>query len=207
MKERKGRPGKRVRTRRGMIRDVEQIRALRSPVRQAILDTAQALGTCSAADLARELGRPADGLYYHLRALTSVGLLVEAGSRGDGRRQEGLYATASPREGLWLVYDPADLRNAGAVTAAVGGMLRLTDRSFAAAFRPDATVTGPRRNLWAARVEGWLSPTDLEEVNALLQRLRVAFARPRAEGRELHALTFALVPMAPGSARRRRAIR
>jgi DNA-binding transcriptional ArsR family regulator len=185
-----------------VIRDPEQIRALRSPLRQEILDKAQALGPCSIGDLARALGRPADGLYYHLRALLAVGLLRPAGQRGEGRRREALYETPAPEGGLWLAYEPADPANAAAITAAVGGMLRLTERSFAAGFRPDSTCAGPCRNLWAARSEGWLSADDLREVNALLHRLREVLARGPAEGRRLHALTFVLTPVETAGSRR-----
>ena len=188
----------------GVIRDVEQIRALRSPLRQEMLDKARALGAWSIADLAHALGRPADGLYYHVRALLAAGLLEPAGERGEGRRREALFRTPAPGDGLWLSYDPADEDNVAAVTAAVGGMLRLTERTFAAAYQPGAVTAGPRRNLWAARTEGWLSPDEVEQVNRLLHRLRAMFDRPRAEGRELHALTFVIAPRAVGQRRQRR---
>ena len=186
----------------GKVRDPLQIRALGSAVRQEIVDTAQALGPCSVADLARELGRPADTLYYHVRALLRVKLLEEAGERGSGREREALYATPSPDRGLSLVYDLEDPENAAAVTRVVGGMLRATQRGFAAAYRPGAAVTeGPRRNLWAARVEGWLADADVEEVNRLLERLRSIVDRPRplaepSSGHRLHVLTFVLAPLA-----------
>lgn len=163
---------------------------------------AQALGPASVADLARELGRPADGLYYHVKALLAAGLLVAAGERGEGRRRETLYTTASPREVLRLLYDPADARNVEAVTAAVSGMLRVTVRNFAEAFRPGvAACQGKRRNLWAARTTGWLAEEDLEEVNELLRRLADVLQRPRGEGKRLHALTFVIAPVAPRSRR------
>jgi DNA-binding transcriptional ArsR family regulator len=186
------------------VRDVAQIRALRSPLRQEILDKAQALGPCSIADLARALGRPADGLYYHLRALLAAGLLRAAGERGEGRRREALFATAAEGDGLWLAYDPEDPANAEAVSGAVGGMLRLTQRTFTAAFEPGTVVAGPARELWAARLEGWLTPDEVAEVNALLQGLRAAVGRPRAEGRRLFALTCVLAPMAASEPRRAR---
>jgi DNA-binding transcriptional ArsR family regulator len=193
--------------RRGKIRDPRQIRALASAVRQEIVDTAQALGPCAVADLARELGRAPDALYYHVRALLRVGLLVEAGARGAGRRREALYATPSPGRGMALVYDLDDPENAAAVTAVVAGMLRATGRNFAAAYRAGrerrpgaAVVSGRRRNLWAARVEGWLDEEDLGEVNELLDRLRRLFERPRGAGaagrsRRLHAFTFVIAPL------------
>ena len=186
------------------MRDPAQIRALRSPLRQEIVDVAQALAPCAVADLARELGRPADGLYYHVRALVAAGLLVSAGERGIGRQREALYATVAPEGGLRLLYDPADPENAAAVTAAVGSMLRLTARNFADAFRTDQDVCceGPRRNLWAGRTTGWLAPGDLEEVNELLQRLRAVLERPRADGTRLHAVTYVVAPVVPVGRRR-----
>jgi hypothetical protein len=181
---------------------VELIRAIRSPVRQEILDKAQALGPFSIAELAHVVGRPADGLYYHVKALLAVGLLQPAGERGAGRRREALYQTPAPEDGLWLVYDPTDPANVGAVNGVVGGMLRLTERSFAAAFRPGAVCAGPYRDLWAVRNEGWLTDDELREVNRTLARLRELFAAPRREGSRLHALTFVLTPMVANSARR-----
>ena len=74
------------------IAEPRQIRALASSTRQDIVDTIAAIGPCSVAELARALGRSADGLYYHIRVLTRVGLLVarEVISRsGNTRRLTG----------------------------------------------------------------------------------------------------------------------
>src|SRR5687768_8664088 len=60
------------------ISDPAQIRLLSSPVRQEIVDTLSAFGgEASVAALAEQLGRPADGLYYHLRALVRGALVLE----------------------------------------------------------------------------------------------------------------------------------
>lgn len=189
------------------ISDLRQIKALVSPVRQELIDTAQALGPCSVRDLAREMGRPADSLYYHVKALVRAKLLEPAGERGSGRARQTLYATPSADGKLALVYRPGDPDNAAAVTRLVAGMLRVTARDFAAAYRGGAAVTeGPGRNLWAARGKGWLTAGDVEEVHRLLDRLRRFFDRPRAEVERrgpasLHALTFVIAPV---DARRRR---
>ncbi|HET9620627.1 MAG TPA: helix-turn-helix domain-containing protein, partial [Kofleriaceae bacterium] len=54
----------------GKIVEPRAIAALASPVRQEILDTVEALGgTATIAELAAQLGRPADGLYYHVTVL------------------------------------------------------------------------------------------------------------------------------------------
>lgn len=185
------------------IRGPEQLRALRSPVRQEIVDTVQSLGACSAAEIARELGRPADGLYYHLRALLRVGLLEEAGTRLSQGRSEALYSTRSPESPMRLHYDPEDPENVQAVLEVVASMLRMTERDFASAFKPGVISEGPERSLWAARTKGWLSDADLREVNRLLGEIKAIFEKAKEPGRErLHAFTFVNLPIASRSVRR-----
>lgn len=185
------------------IRRPEQIRALRSPVRQEIVDTVQSLGTCSVADVARELGRHADGLYYHVRTLVHVGLLLPAGERREGGRREALYSTRSPDHTMRLHYDPDDPANAAAVLGAVASMLRTTERDFARAFGPEAETEGPQRNLWAGRVRSWLSDEDLVAVNRLLGELEAILGRTKTPGRDrLHAFTFVLAPIPAQPVRR-----
>src|SRR4029450_2776353 len=69
-----------------------QVAALLSPVRQEILDALARLGTASIADIAATLGRPADALYYHLRELVRVRLVVRSVSTRTGRG-EALFRT------------------------------------------------------------------------------------------------------------------
>lgn len=185
------------------IADPEQISSLASPVRQEIVDTVKALGPCSVAEVADELGRPADGLYYHLRRLLRSGLLVEAGERAAARGREKLYASPGGEHGIQLRYAPADPDNVEAVTRVVGGMMRVTERDFAAALSSGRVVVeGPLRDLWAARMKGWLSDAELAEARGLLDRLRELFERPRrGDDQRLHALTFVIAPV---SASRRR---
>ena len=163
----------------------------------------QSLGECSVADMARELGRPADGLYYHVRKLVRVGLLQPAGTREDQGRPEALYATRSPEHTMRLRYDPGDPENAEAVLGAVASMLRMTERDFTRAYGPDAVTEGPERNLWAARAKAWLSSDDLLEVNRLLRELQAIFERARAPGRDrIHVLTFVIAPIPDRGVRR-----
>ncbi len=62
---------------RGAVRDPDHVRLLSSPVRQEVVDTLAALGgQASIAAMAEHLGRPADGLYYHMRALVESGLVT-----------------------------------------------------------------------------------------------------------------------------------
>ena len=61
-----------------------------------IVDTIEAIGGDAAvADIAAHLGRPADGIYYHLRRLVDSGVLREGEDPGDGRGRR--YRTAAQR--------------------------------------------------------------------------------------------------------------
>lgn len=176
------------------IRDVRQIRLLASPVRQAIVDTLETSEALSAAELARILGYPADALYHHLRLLTRAGFLTCVGRTGKVGRPGAVFALRlKPTR---LRYDPADHRNRKAVTAVVAGMLRDASRTFARGMLRHPVVAGRRRNLWAGRRTGWLTPSELQELNRLLHRI-IRLMEQGAPGRKearLYAMTFALSP-------------
>jgi DNA-binding transcriptional ArsR family regulator len=190
----------------GRIERPAAIALLASPLRQELVDTLQALGgEASVAELAVQLGRPADGLYYHLRLLTRGGLLAERRGRSRAGRGERRYRIAvAPGGRLRLVYRPADRANRAAVARVAGGMLRIAGRDFRAALAtPGVATRGPRRELWAARNQGWLSAAELAEVNRLLLRINQLLDRPRARGRDrLLSLCFVLAPLPARPARR-----
>lgn len=189
------------------IERVEQIRALESTVCQEIVDLVGAAGPCSVREMAGFMGRRPDSLYYHVRKLSAAGLLVDRGIRGSGRRAEAVYDL--PARPLRLAYAPSDPENVAAVSRVVASMLRSANRDFRAGFRPDlAVVEGDARNLWAARMKGWLSADDLAELNTLLSRIIEVFNpketaetpgrehRPSAgASRRLHSLTWVLAPI------------
>ncbi|MEG3086234.1 winged helix-turn-helix domain-containing protein [Sphingomonas sp. PB4P5] len=185
-----------------LIRDPAQVRLLSSGVRQEMVDTLAALGgEAGVASLAEQLGRPADGLYYHLRALVAGGLVEEMPSDGGERR----FRLAGGGDGpLRLSYDLGPNGNAAELRAFAHGLMQIADRDFQAALkRSDTVVAGPARTLWASRNKGWLAPGDVAEVNALLARLGELTSQPRADGREqLVSFAFVLAPI-EGRSRRR----
>ncbi len=187
------------------IRDPERIAAMSSSVRQAIMDRIEALGPCSVADLARSLDRPPDALYYHIRRMLHVGLLVEAGSRSTARRDEALYDFPHAR---WhIAYDLDDPANVSAVKKTTNALLRQAGRDFDEGFeQPNAVPRGPLRNLWSLRLEARLGRDELRAINGHLQAiidiLRTARHSRRRRG-SLFALSWVLAPVA-GPTRRRR---
>ncbi len=81
------------------------VRLLSSPVRQEIVDTLATLGgEAGVASLADQLGLPADGLYYHLRALVAGGLVDEIPGHSGAERWtcNGFVPVTYLTTPLWL---------------------------------------------------------------------------------------------------------
>jgi DNA-binding transcriptional ArsR family regulator len=184
-----------------VVEDAAEIGLLASPTRIDIVDTLDALGTAvTVAELAAELGRPADGLYYHLRQLAEHGLIEEE-IASDGRRYR---SRARDGQRMRLRYRPGATANAEAVGRVASGILRVAGRDFSRALAdPQSVVEGTGRELWAARSKGWVSATELAEINRLLARLGQLLQRPRKTRDErLVALSWVLAPLDAKPARR-----
>lgn len=185
------------RTAPGAIGDKAALTALVSTVRQEIVDTIEALGGDAAvADVAAHLGRPADGIYYHLRRLVDSGVLISGDDAGDGRGRR--YSTsARPGRRVQLKYGRESRSDQDTVARVVGGMLRTAERDFDRALRSGAARgEGAQRELWASRVKGWVGSDELREINRLLVRLADLLQQPRDPRRDcLVSLAWVLAPI------------
>jgi DNA-binding transcriptional ArsR family regulator len=176
-----------------VIRTEKQLAALISAARQEIVDVLAQMGTVSVAEIAATLGRPADALYFHLRALKKAGLVRQVGYRSRGGRKEALFRTVAPE--LRLRYEPRSDTNRRAVSAIVSSMLRLGIRDFRRAFeQPEVIVSGSQRELWALRRTGRLSLADIEGVNRSIELLSRSVSKPHGRGR-LYGITVLLTPL------------
>jgi DNA-binding transcriptional ArsR family regulator len=183
------------------ISEPAQLRVLASPMRQEILDLLARTGDAQVSEIASLLGRPADSLYYHLRELERVGLVVASRARTNGKRGEMLFRAAH-REPT-LLHDVSPRGNTPAVASIVASMLRLGIRDFRNASASDAVSTqGPRRELWALRVTGWLDPDQVAGINRRICDLKDAVAKPRSRGK-LYAITILLTPLTHRTRRKR----
>jgi DNA-binding transcriptional ArsR family regulator len=178
----------------GRVDDPKKIALFATPVRVELVTAIQALGgEATVAELAVQLGRSADGLYYHLHALARGGLLVER----EGANGRSYRLTVPEGQSLRLRYKPGATANAKSVAKVATSMSRLAQRDFLRALGDADTVAeGPKRELWAARLRGWLDPDELAEVNALLRRLAdlLLATRPTRKGK-LVALHWMLAPL------------
>ncbi len=185
----------------GPIENPKEIGLLASPTRIEIVDTLESMGgEATVAELAAQLGRPADGLYYHLRQLAEGGLLIETATP-EGRR----YRTRVPAgERLRLRYKPGRNANAQAVGDVAASVLRVAGRDFKRAIADAGAIAeGPLRELWAARNKGWVGDAELAEINRLLVRINALLHRPRTTTRNrLVALSWILAPVDAKPARR-----
>ncbi len=184
------------------IADPELVRLLASPVRQELVDTLAALGgTASVATLAEQLGRPADGLYHHMRLLASAGLVEASDGDAGGERLYRLIGDGAP---IRLAYRRGPGGNTDALRHFARALLHVAASDFDAAVdRPGVALSGPRRELWASRTTGWLSDGDLVEVNHLLERLGALLSQPKSDDRSrLMSLAFAFAPLHPRPKRR-----
>jgi len=171
------------------------IELLASPIRQEIVDTLGALGgPVTAAELALQVGRHADGLYYHLKLLCKAGLVVES---RDGVDEARRYALPGARtQALRLDYPTGSADGKRALSKFTHAMLKVAQEDFDAALdMPDVVASGESRQLWAARSKAWLSEDELAEANALLGRLCTLMSQPRtAERTQLLSCAFVLAP-------------
>src|SRR5262245_19633178 len=136
-----------------------ELSALRSPVRQELLDVLARVDAASLAEVGALLGRPSDALYYHVRILARAGLVRAAGRRIVSGRPEVLYRAVASQ--FAVRYAPAPARQAATVNGIVAAMLRLGARDFRRALgREGVRLVGQSRDLWALRTAGWLRPAD-----------------------------------------------
>jgi DNA-binding transcriptional ArsR family regulator len=175
------------------VRSARELAVLAGAARQEIVDILEQMGAVSVAELAAAMDRPADALYFHLRALTRAGLVRHAGYRARPGGKEALYRTVAPQ--LQIEYEPYRVANRRAVSAIVASMLRLATRDFTRALaQRHVVVSGGHRDLWSLRKVGRFSRSQLADVNRRIQRLADRVSGPRGRGR-LYAVTVVLTPL------------
>ena len=176
------------------IETPEHFDAIGSTVRLGILEFFRSRGPMCVAELARVMGRPADGLYHHLKKLLATGIVREVGTQQSGRQIERIFdisagqlQVAEDTERLvkvWrLISSQAERNLASAIDA---GVLR---------FRGDDPNISMRME--PARLDAAARAEVFEHLNAI----RAVFDRARANpSGDQASFTFIFTPTAHGSA-------
>jgi predicted ArsR family transcriptional regulator len=142
------------------LQTVAQYRTLLSPVRFEVFEAMRFLAPCPIADVARCLGRPADGLYQHVRKLQRAGIVRAVGRAKVGRRTQTIYD---------LIADDIDFshlrgQSAKRVISLAGKMfLSVGRRTLRDALRANAVEFEPEhRNLTILNNLTWLTREDYQ---------------------------------------------
>ena len=174
------------------LSDPRVLRAIAHPVRTRILDELHASGPSRAADVARELGIPANQASFHLRQLAKYGLVEEAPEEARDRRDRVWRATAAAGYTVNLSALAAEPGGRSAVevfrSSKLAWLHQVVDRSFAMS-RKDG------RGVFATSDQA-LRLTD-EEAHQLRQEIDdlVDSWAQRTRGRDPGRRTYLLVQM------------
>lgn len=183
-----------------VIRRIEQLEALRTPLRHQIVQALED-GPRSVKELAERLHRIPESLYYHVNKLVEARILVEVDRRPVGRKTESLYGLAAPNIAI-----DEHVRSAGFL-AALGRLystvLRATDRALQSALVEERRRTGPRRMTDLRHWNVPLTPSAHAELRRRLDAIEdfIDDQVDRGEG-DVYSLTTALAFV--GAPRRRR---
>jgi DNA-binding transcriptional ArsR family regulator len=176
------------------VHDPRVLRAIAHPVRSRILDELYAAGTLRAADVARELGIPANQASFHLRQLAKYGLIEEAPDKK--RDQRDRVWRPSAERGLHIELDKMVAEPAGkaAVTVWRANSARWAHAVVEAAYRAggdeDTLRTISDQSLKLTKDEA----IELsQELDALLERWAER-SRTRGDDRRTYLLYSILQP-------------
>lgn len=177
------------------IRTPEQFDAIGSTVRLSIMEFFRSRGPMPVAELARVMGRPADGLYHHLKKLLAIGIVREVGTQQSGRQIERVFDIVANRlqvaedtdrlVKVWrLISSHAERNLASAIEA---GLLRFRGEDPNVSMRVET-----------AQLDAEARAEVFEHLNAI----RAVFDRARAAPKgDQASFTFVFTPSAPSTDR------
>ncbi len=150
------------------LHDPRVLRALAHPVRTRILEELSATGPVRAADVARELGIPANQASFHLRQLAKYGVVEEASEAARDKRDRVWRLTAEKGYSI----DMSELEKAPGGKAAVSVYRRnasawahlLVDRAYASGMDADSIRSVSENAVKLTKLEAVQLREELEQV-------------------------------------------
>lgn len=177
------------------VKTAKVLRVLNSPGRQGVVDALMEGGPSSAAEVATEVECGVSAAHYHLKRLTEIGLVREAGARDTGARPERLFELMA-RD---IVLDPDSMTPAFRREMSRGAriFLRHAERDLNAAIEEDCAGHRAAKRLRITRDVARLSKADLAELSKKLADID-AFLHARDDRSKEYrvGLTMILAPMA-----------
>lgn len=176
------------------VRSAGQVRALRTPLRQEIVQAFTRLGACTVRELADELGHEPASLYYHVHGLEEAGIVIEVDRRKDGGRPESVYSLVAER----IVIDRTETSKAflSALSDLQCSTLRAAERELAASIAA-AGRAGEHDPATLLRLAARLKPRDVARAQKMLRDVVEFVAESDdASAKDTFALTVAMVPLA-----------
>jgi DNA-binding transcriptional ArsR family regulator len=173
-----------------------QLRCLVSARRHDIVDQLAARGPMSVREVAAAIHARPSALYYHLRELVRVGLVVEAGHQVVRRKRQQLFATPAPRMRFFRALQ--DPRNTPIFVRIAASMTRQMHRDFRGGIRsPWAVRSGAGRNLGLFRLVGSPDPRTLRRINERLAEVAELFWASAGSSGEVVSLAWIMAPVGP----------
>ncbi len=171
-------------------------RTMIAPARVEIVEAMRCAAPCGIAEIGELLGRPADGLYRHIRLLMQAGIVREVGFGKVGRRTEQVFdLTASDYRIAFADSTGAAERTAIAETVSV--FARSVSRYAGKAAAARALVLEPeKRNLLIDYDLTWLEPDAVKQLRTLVGRIHALCERGRRRRKgELYVNLCTLMPV------------
>src|SRR6185503_268846 len=146
----------------------DHIEIVAHPLRLEIIERLQVDGADSIKGLARKLDRRANALTYHVRLLEKAGVIVRAGSRKAGRRDEVVYALGGERVAIAANTRSRPMQRATTRTASA--VLRMAEREIKRAIQSGLGAAFDHRSRpMVRRQKTWLTEAELATAQQRLQ--------------------------------------
>jgi len=175
-----------------VLRRAVQLDAVASPIRCQVVDELSVNGPSSVRQIAARMQRSSESLYYHIKMLVDVGIVVLDRTRRTGRRVEAVYRLAAPKMRIDSKSRSKDYLDA--LARACSALMRLAERNYRAALqRGGFVLEGRQRDLAVRQYNLRLDPDSLAQMNALLDRLpKLQSQQDDATSGETYAVTLVL---------------
>lgn len=164
---------------------------LTSTSRRDIVRLLSERGPSSVADLATDMGRPADALYYHIRILLQNSLITKSDIRRSRRRDMTIYSVVgnigSKKKGKNWSKSPQE----------TASLLNTADREYKRGIGlPSAVTRGEGINVLVDRHVAWFTDEELKSFKKHLSALEEKMKRgAKRENSRLFAFTYTLNPL------------